>query len=107
MDSTATVRTAHLSGDTYEIRDVLKREGWDWDATTKTWTYRAEWADEAEVIDYVRDSLGYRSIRQTGKFVVRFDLPTSPVRFGRCRSCGAPGTLDARGNGHSCGCASE
>lgn len=59
--TTTTQKLARLTGDTYQIRDVLKRHGWAWDAATKTWVKAADWEDEADVIRNVRLYGGVRN----------------------------------------------
>ena len=65
MTTTTTDKTAKLSGDTYNVRSILKAKGWKWDGDEKVWTKTTDWIDEAEVISTVR---GYGGIRNRGSF---------------------------------------
>ena len=68
--TTATIKTARLSGDTYNVRAILKSHGWQWDGDENVWTKDAAWTDESDVISSVRS---YGGIRNRGSFSATID----------------------------------
>ena len=62
---------ACLSGDTYRFRDIIKADGWKWDAYECAWWKDADWTDEDHVIRSVRGCAG---IRNRGSFFARLEV---------------------------------
>lgn len=56
--------TAILSGDTYQFREILKRAGWQFDNTTKTW--RKAVASDSQAEDVLRQVRGLGGVRNRG-----------------------------------------
>jgi len=65
MTTTTEIKTAKLSGDTFNVRSILKSKGWSWNAESKTWDKAADWISESEVVSTIR---GYGGIRNRGSF---------------------------------------
>ena len=65
MSEVITKTTAVLTGDTFRVKGILKKNGWKWDADRKAWTMSDAWDNADHVIRRVR---GYGGIRNRGTF---------------------------------------
>ena len=70
MTTTTETKLAVLTGDTFQVRGILKGKNWKWDADRKVWTKRADWIDAEEVIRCVRL---YAGIRNRGAFAATLE----------------------------------
>lgn len=105
MDTTnKTVATMTLSGNTYAIRDEIRRAGGKYDGATRTWT-----VTEEQLADLVADAEA--SARRSNKRDRAFGVAWAGVRvstgatapaMGRCRDCNQPNHLGASGRCEDC-----
>lgn len=63
------MKTAKISGDTYDFRNVFKSQGWEW--IDKSWVKFGNWGSAEDVEREIRS---YDRIRNRGKFIITLEV---------------------------------